>query len=95
MKHSYLKIEMKYLQLIFSFFLLTINLAAQSSNEDFSIFIMGDTTFTNLCEGILFDSGGPDGNYQFREEHIFTICPTENTSCIAIEVVQYDIEKPF
>lgn len=81
---------MKYLLIYLFFFLFFNNGLAQLST-----FKMGDTLATNLCEGILYDSGGPNGNYQFSEDYIFTICPTENTNCISLEVVNYDIESPF
>jgi len=81
---------MKYLFSIILFFIFLNNGFTQLIS-----FNMGDTSLTDLCEGILYDSGGPDGNYQFGEDHIFTICPTDNTNCISIEVVNYDIENPF
>ncbi len=81
---------MKYLLTSIFLFLFVNNGLAQLAT-----FNMGDTSATNLCEGILFDSGGPDGNYQVEEDHVFTICPTANTKCISMEVINYDIENPF
>ena len=31
---------------------------------------------STACEGTLFDSGGPDGDYMSNENNVFTICPT-------------------
>jgi gliding motility-associated-like protein len=48
--------------------------------------IMGESTFSNSCEGTLVDSGGEDGDYSNNENSTFTVCPTEFSACIAIDV---------
>ena len=58
-------------------------------------FNIGEIEGTGLCAGILFDSGGNEGNYDINENHLFTICPTDFHRCIAIEVENYAIEAEF
>jgi gliding motility-associated-like protein len=55
-------------------------------------FLMGRDVFSTACEGVLFDSGGPDSTYQSNESSVFTVCPTAPTSCIEINVENYNIE---
>ncbi|HFA48880.1 MAG TPA: T9SS type A sorting domain-containing protein [Bacteroidetes bacterium] len=59
------------------------------------IFIMGETASTELCEGFLFDSGGPDNDYQNDEDATFTVCPTQPHQCITINVDEFNIEAGF
>ncbi|MEM6317443.1 MAG: gliding motility-associated C-terminal domain-containing protein [Bacteroidota bacterium] len=59
------------------------------------VFILGETSETGLCKGTLYDSGGPNGNYNDREDHTFTICPNEFHRCIAIDVTTFNTEEEF
>jgi gliding motility-associated-like protein len=45
------------------------------------------------CEGKLYDSGGPDGDYGNNENCTFTICPSEFHQCIFMNVVDYSTEN--
>ncbi len=56
---------------------------------------IGDSPGTSSCFGTLYDSGGPDGDYEFNENHVFTICPSEFHECIELNVVNYEIEPFF
>ena len=58
-------------------------------------YIMGEDTETTACSGTLFDSGGPDGDYQVNENFTFTICPNELTGCINLDLVSYNLENNF
>jgi hypothetical protein len=79
--------------------------ASASSNEgDFVICIDEFNPCFNLCdvettsdssEGKLYDSGGPDGDYQNNENCTFTICPSAFNQCIFIDVVEYTLENGF
>ncbi len=78
--------------------------ASASSNEgDFElcikapdpIFNIGEEPGSMLCNGQLFDSGGPDDGYDNNENNEFVICPSANFSCIEIEIPAYDIEDGF
>ena len=44
------------------------------------------------CEGVLYDSGGPDGDYENNENSVFTICPNQPNQCIYFTLDYYDIE---
>lgn len=45
--------------------------------------------------GIVFDTGGPNDNYENDESCNFTICPTSDPACIFLTVKNYDIEDGF
>ncbi|MBP7184388.1 MAG: choice-of-anchor L domain-containing protein [Saprospiraceae bacterium] len=49
--------------------------------------------FTNLEEGTVYDSGGPDEDYMPNENEVFTICPQSNPACINFTIDYYHI--PF
>ena len=51
-----------------------------------------DQTGSNLCEGTLYDTGGPNGNYGASENHIFTICPDTPSECLLFNLSQYNME---
>jgi len=54
--------------------------------------IMCDDTFSDANSGMLFDSGGPDNDYSSNENCSFTICPTDPTGCIQLNLDFYDID---
>jgi gliding motility-associated-like protein len=56
---------------------------------------MGDTPGTASCSGTLWDSGGPDGDYQNGENNTFVICPTEFHQCIKLNLVQFATEPNY
>lgn len=45
-----------------------------------------------LCEGILYDTGGPDGDYGANEDHTFVICPTQPSGCINFTLDYFNLE---
>ncbi len=49
-------------------------------------FIMGQATGSSSCQGTLYDSGGPTGDYEDSEDLSFSICPTEFHQCIILTV---------
>ncbi|RME94618.1 MAG: hypothetical protein D6772_14330, partial [Bacteroidetes bacterium] len=51
-----------------------------------------DQTASTSCFGQLYDSGGPEGDYQNNEYHVFQICPTSPSACLVFELEYYDIE---
>ncbi|MEY2904373.1 MAG: hypothetical protein RJA52_389 [Bacteroidota bacterium] len=55
-------------------------------------FFMGRDIFSTDCQGILFDSGGPDSTYKSNENSIFTVCPSTNPGCIEINIISYNID---
>lgn len=48
--------------------------------------------FSKDCEGILVDSGGPDGNYGPNENFTFTICPEVPSQCIELIFTYYHLD---
>jgi gliding motility-associated-like protein len=56
---------------------------------------MGDVLSTQSCSGTLWDSGGPDDDYDSNEDLTFTICPQEFHQCIVINVQNYALEQGF
>ncbi len=82
-------------------YFLRINAATTGTDGDFQLCIdefssnvIANVTTTE-CTGLLFDSGGPDGNYGAFEDFQFVICPTDPHDCIAITIAEYDIEPIF
>ncbi|HFC00999.1 MAG TPA: hypothetical protein ENJ53_09370, partial [Phaeodactylibacter sp.] len=59
-----------------------------------NINLMCDATNSTASSGLLYDSGGADGNYQNNENCTFTICPTAPTGCISLSV-NYDTEDTY
>ncbi len=47
---------------------------------------------STACSGVLYDSGGPDGDYSNYENHTFTICPDEPHGCILFTLDYFFIE---
>jgi len=47
---------------------------------------------STLAAGILYDSGGPDNNYDINENYVFTICPNDKPACIEFTLDYYNIE---
>lgn len=64
------------------------NVCVQEKSNAFNIDAGGSTS----CSGLLYDSGGPDGEYQNNEDQIFTICPEEFHNCIDFTLNYYDIK---
>jgi gliding motility-associated-like protein len=56
---------------------------------------IGDVPSTTSCTGTLYDSGGPDGDYQNNENLTFTIQPAEFFGCLEINMVDFQIENGF
>lgn len=45
-----------------------------------------------LCEGTLYDTGGPDGDYGPNEDHVFTICPSQTNACIDFTLTYFNFD---
>lgn len=80
---------MKYTWMLPLFLLWTINLFAQ-----FPISTIDENNST-ACSGILLDSGGENEDYTENENHTFTICPNEPSSCILFDIEFYNLELDF
>ena len=80
---------------------LRINAATTGSDGDFQLCIdeFNSNVITNIttneCTGLLYDSGGPNGQYGAFENFAYTICPSNPHDCIAVTVASYDIEPIF
>lgn len=55
-----------------------------------------DQGSSSLCEGTLYDTGGPDGDYGADEDFTFVICPNQPSACITFTLEYFNIEGgPF
>ena len=54
-------------------------------------YIIGDLFNLNTCNGILYDSGGPDGFYEPGEDLFIRICPDEVGFASQIEFTEFDL----
>lgn len=52
-----------------------------------------DQGSSKLCNGTLFDSGGPNGDYKADEDFTFQICPDEPSQCITFTLEYYNLEE--
>lgn len=52
-----------------------------------------DELFTTNCSGLLYDTGGPNGDYGNNENHTFTICPSDPHECILFSLTEYNIQN--
>lgn len=50
---------------------------------------------STLCEGTLYDTGGPDDDYGPDEDHVFVICPAQPSACITFTLDYYNIDNGF
>ncbi len=74
------------------------NINSQShtiTKEDYiqvrSIYLMQEGEFYT-CEGLFFDSGGPDGDYQSNESYIITFYPDQDDHFIKVNFTDFNIE---
>jgi len=48
---------------------------------------------STACTGMLFDDGGPNGDYSTDTSHVFSICPTApSNTCVTFNLEYYNIE---
>ena len=66
----------------------TFKLCIQEQSPEVTI----DQGSSDACHGVLYDSGGPDGNYGPNENYVFTICPTDFHQCISLNIDYYNLE---
>lgn len=52
-----------------------------------------DQVSTSACAGILYDSGGPTGNYKPNENFVFKIAPSDPHKCIKLDFIYYNVDK--
>ncbi|MCB0547480.1 MAG: gliding motility-associated C-terminal domain-containing protein [Phaeodactylibacter sp.] len=63
-------------------------LCIEEKQPDYTI----DEGSTTACSGVLYDTGGPDGDYSSNENYTFTICPDQPHDCILFSLEYYFIE---
>ncbi len=51
-----------------------------------------DQGSSTACSGEIYDSGGEFMNYGDNENHVFTICPTEDHACLNFALEFFDME---
>lgn len=52
-----------------------------------------DQGSSTLCNGTLYDSGGPLGDYSLNEDFTFKICPDAPSACITFTLEYYNLEQ--
>ncbi len=77
---------MKHIALTSLFLLVTVLSQAQT----YTIDQFNNGTLTT-CSGTLYDSGGPNGNYQAGETYTITICPSTPGAGIRLEFTQFNL----
>jgi gliding motility-associated-like protein len=50
---------------------------------------------TTACSGTLYDSGGPDLDYDLDEYYIFTVKPSSPSGCISVNIENLLVENSF
>ena len=48
---------------------------------------------SDACAGEIYDTGGAGGDYGNNENHVFTICPKDEHSCLKFDLEFYDLEN--
>lgn len=56
---------------------------------------IGTSPGSSACFGTLYDSGGPDSDYNNGENHTFVICPADFHECIVIDLLTFATEAGF
>ena len=51
-----------------------------------------DQISTTACAGILYDTGGPTGNYKPNENYVFKIAPSDPHKCIKLDFTYYNVD---
>jgi CHU_C Type IX secretion signal domain/CUB domain len=64
-------------------------------SETAPIYRMGADTLGTVCNGTLYDSGGPNGQYAVNENRTFKICPATAHQCITITLDSLNTEAGF
>jgi len=58
-------------------------------------FFIKDATTVNICEGIFYDSGGENQNYQNFENSTYTICADTPGAQVIVDFNIFDLENNF
>ena len=67
----------------------TFKLCIQEKSPEVTI----DQGSSDAPFGILYDSGGPNGDYGSSENYVFTICPADFHQCISLVLEYYNLEQ--
>ncbi|HHB78769.1 MAG TPA: hypothetical protein ENK85_06015, partial [Saprospiraceae bacterium] len=67
----------------------TFKLCIQEKSPEVTI----DQGGSDASYGVLYDTGGPTGDYGPSENHVFTICPTDFHQCISLALEYYNLES--
>jgi len=54
-----------------------------------------DQGSSTACSGEIYDSGGESMDYGENENHVFTICPTEEHACLNFALEFFNMEQDF
>ncbi|MEM7574868.1 MAG: choice-of-anchor L domain-containing protein [Bacteroidota bacterium] len=48
---------------------------------------------STACSGFIYDTGGPDGNYEDDENFVYEICPSQPHQCIQLDLTFYNMQN--
>lgn len=59
---------------------------------DPEIYIMGEIMQVSTCNGLFYDSGGPDGNFSSNEDMFIRICPEEDGMAAQLDFTEFNLD---
>ncbi len=67
----------------------TFKICIQEKDPEWTV----DQDSSTACNGVLYDTGGPNGDYGANEDYVFKICPAEPHQCISFQLEYYNLEN--
>jgi uncharacterized protein (TIGR02145 family) len=59
---------------------------------DPEIYIMGEMVQISTCNGLFYDSGGPEGNFSANENMFIRICPDEDGMAAQLDFTEFNLD---
>ncbi|MEZ5059171.1 MAG: gliding motility-associated C-terminal domain-containing protein [Saprospiraceae bacterium] len=57
------------------------------------VLLMGTDVFSDECNGMITDDGGPGAGYSNSANQVFTLCPSDPHACISLDISQFASER--